>query len=388
MRARARSLFARKGLATIIRSGAASSRRRRCLELHGAERRASSNATHRRRSSSASGVELRDAGAARCHLPELFARSRRPDQQHAGGRSRQGRVRSRRIVSSGARVETRCSTSCSASSRCRSGATTRTSLADGCGGSPRHGLGALGDRDRAARARRATALGRPPGPTGSWRRLSVTDADPAPAEGRRDLGLRGAPALVVAAAAGAWLGRALPDAAQQRARSVGLRARADGSRVPLDEISLAADVDPFAFLRLVGVPGAPSPDVMHTHLVHADVYGQLAGAAARVPIRVSTKHGFNEFRENPGFGSATARSRASRTRTSRSRGSRALPRGRRGFRRRRASRSCTTGSRRTASRAVYGRRAAPPVRRPADSDQGAHRPVARRSPRPRASFPG
>src|SRR5439155_23340114 len=34
---------------------------------------------------------------------------------------------------------------------------------------------------------------------------------------------------------------------------------------------------------------------------HADVYGQLTGTIAAVPIRISTKHGFNEFRENPGF---------------------------------------------------------------------------------------
>jgi glycosyltransferase involved in cell wall biosynthesis len=31
------------------------------------------------------------------------------------------------------------------------------------------------------------------------------------------------------------------------------------------------------------------------------VYGQLTGALTGVPLRVSTKHGFNEFRENPGF---------------------------------------------------------------------------------------
>src|SRR4051794_4072564 len=41
-----------------------------------------------------------------------------------------------------------------------------------------------------------------------------------------------------------------------------------------------------------------------THLVHADAYGLLAGTAARVPVRFSTKHGFNEFREAPYFGLA------------------------------------------------------------------------------------
>jgi glycosyltransferase involved in cell wall biosynthesis len=71
--------------------------------------------------------------------------------------------------------------------------------------------------------------------------------------------------------------------------------------IPLDSIPLAADVDPIAFLRLAAYLGRRRPRILHTHLVHADVYGQLTGALTGVPIRVSTKHGFNEFRENPGF---------------------------------------------------------------------------------------
>jgi glycosyltransferase involved in cell wall biosynthesis len=39
------------------------------------------------------------------------------------------------------------------------------------------------------------------------------------------------------------------------------------------------------------------PTILHTHLVHADAYGQTAGTLAKVPVRLSTKHGFNEFRE-------------------------------------------------------------------------------------------
>lgn len=71
--------------------------------------------------------------------------------------------------------------------------------------------------------------------------------------------------------------------------------------VPLDEIPLAADVDPLAFVRVVGYLLRRRPTILHTHLVHADVYGQLAGMLARVPVRISTKHGFNEFREGRGF---------------------------------------------------------------------------------------
>jgi glycosyltransferase involved in cell wall biosynthesis len=79
-----------------------------------------------------------------------------------------------------------------------------------------------------------------------------------------------------------------------------LRARG----VPLDAIPLRADVDPIAFLRLVAYLVRLRPEILHTHLVHADAYGLLAGTAARVPVRFSTKHGFNEFREAPYFGVA------------------------------------------------------------------------------------
>jgi len=79
-----------------------------------------------------------------------------------------------------------------------------------------------------------------------------------------------------------------------------LRARG----VPLDAIPLRADVDPIAFVRLVAYLLRRRPAILHTHLVHADAYGLLAGAVVRVPVRFSTKHGFNWFRETPYFGLA------------------------------------------------------------------------------------
>src|SRR5438876_2767045 len=82
-------------------------------------------------------------------------------------------------------------------------------------------------------------------------------------------------------------------------------ARALESRgVPLDAIPLRSDVDPIGFFRLAGYLARARPALLHTHLVHADVYGQLAAAVARVPVRFSTKHGFNEFREWRTFGLA------------------------------------------------------------------------------------
>jgi glycosyltransferase involved in cell wall biosynthesis len=77
-----------------------------------------------------------------------------------------------------------------------------------------------------------------------------------------------------------------------------------GRGVPLDDIRLRADVDPIAFGEVVAYLARARPRILHTHLVHADVYGQLAGSIARVPLRLSTKHGFNEFREGRWFGFA------------------------------------------------------------------------------------
>jgi glycosyltransferase involved in cell wall biosynthesis len=74
--------------------------------------------------------------------------------------------------------------------------------------------------------------------------------------------------------------------------------------VPLDAIRVRADVDPIAFGRLVAYLVRHRPAILHTHLVHGETYGLLAGTVAQVPVRFSTKHGFNEFREMPYFGLA------------------------------------------------------------------------------------
>ena len=67
--------------------------------------------------------------------------------------------------------------------------------------------------------------------------------------------------------------------------------------VPVDAIPMRADVDPVTFTRVFAHLLTHRPTILHTHLVHADAYGQTAGMLARIPVRLSTKHGFNEFRE-------------------------------------------------------------------------------------------
>ena len=71
--------------------------------------------------------------------------------------------------------------------------------------------------------------------------------------------------------------------------------------VRVEAIRVRADVDPIAYAEVVASLARRRPRVLHTHLVHADVYGQLAGVSLRVPLRLSTKHGFNWFRESRFF---------------------------------------------------------------------------------------
>ena len=71
--------------------------------------------------------------------------------------------------------------------------------------------------------------------------------------------------------------------------------------VPVEGIRLARDADPLAFTRVLRVVRRTRPSILHTHLVHADAYGLPAGKLARVPELMSTKHGFNTFRERRAF---------------------------------------------------------------------------------------
>ena len=69
----------------------------------------------------------------------------------------------------------------------------------------------------------------------------------------------------------------------------------DALRVPAVRLPSPRDLDPFLLARLVRSLRA---DVVHTHLVHADVYGGLAATLRRTSL-VSTKHNDDPFRTGP-----------------------------------------------------------------------------------------
>jgi glycosyltransferase involved in cell wall biosynthesis len=81
-------------------------------------------------------------------------------------------------------------------------------------------------------------------------------------------------------------------------------ARLEADAVPVERVRLPRAFDPRAFSRILRRARRGRPDVLHTHLVHADFHGLPAGRLARVPALVSTKHGFNAFRDGKAFAAA------------------------------------------------------------------------------------
>jgi glycosyltransferase involved in cell wall biosynthesis len=67
----------------------------------------------------------------------------------------------------------------------------------------------------------------------------------------------------------------------------------DALTVPAVRVPAPRDVDPLLAVRAARALRSIRPDVVHTHLVHADLYGALA--AGRLPL-VSTKHNDDRFR--------------------------------------------------------------------------------------------
>ncbi len=77
--------------------------------------------------------------------------------------------------------------------------------------------------------------------------------------------------------------------------------RLEAAGVPVEDVHLRRAADPRAFRRVVAAVRRHRPQVLHTHLVHADFHGLLAGRLTRVPVLASTKHGFNAFRSRRAF---------------------------------------------------------------------------------------
>lgn len=66
--------------------------------------------------------------------------------------------------------------------------------------------------------------------------------------------------------------------------------------VPIDVVPIARHVDPLLVARIVGRLRALDPDIVHTHLVHADLYGLAAARRAGIRATIASRHDNNPFR--------------------------------------------------------------------------------------------
>ena len=68
--------------------------------------------------------------------------------------------------------------------------------------------------------------------------------------------------------------------------------------IPYVRVPAGGDVSPRLVRDIVRVVRAESPSLLHTHMVHADVYGSLAARLTRVPF-VSTRHNDDRYLLGP-----------------------------------------------------------------------------------------
>jgi glycosyltransferase involved in cell wall biosynthesis len=75
-------------------------------------------------------------------------------------------------------------------------------------------------------------------------------------------------------------------------------AELEAAGVPCRHVHCPRDVSPALAVAVTEAAAAEEPDLLHTHLVHADVYGAAAAAALRLPV-VSTRHNDDRYLLGP-----------------------------------------------------------------------------------------
>ncbi len=77
--------------------------------------------------------------------------------------------------------------------------------------------------------------------------------------------------------------------------------------VAVERVPIRSDIDLTLTRRLAGKLERLKPDIVHTHLIHADLYGMAAARRAGVKRAVSSRHNDNPFRHNPAIRLANRR---------------------------------------------------------------------------------
>lgn len=76
----------------------------------------------------------------------------------------------------------------------------------------------------------------------------------------------------------------------------GYAAQLQTRQIPVERLPVRGDFDAGLLLRLRVVLRALRPDIVHTHLIHADLFGGLAARLAGVRVVVSSRHNDDAFR--------------------------------------------------------------------------------------------
>ncbi|MCY4147669.1 MAG: glycosyltransferase family 4 protein [Chloroflexi bacterium] len=78
-----------------------------------------------------------------------------------------------------------------------------------------------------------------------------------------------------------------------------MAAAAQEHGIPLTRLSIRGDYDARLLWRLRRALRATAPDIAHTHLIHADMYGYAAAKLALVDTVISSRHNDDPFRYRP-----------------------------------------------------------------------------------------
>ena len=75
-----------------------------------------------------------------------------------------------------------------------------------------------------------------------------------------------------------------------------MMAAARGSDIPITRLPIGRDADLALLWRMRRALREIKPDIAHTHLIHADLFGLVAAKLARVPVVISSRHLDDAFR--------------------------------------------------------------------------------------------
>lgn len=76
-------------------------------------------------------------------------------------------------------------------------------------------------------------------------------------------------------------------------------AEAERRQIPVQRVIIYRDADTYVIFRLRRILRQLKPDIVHTHLIHADLFGMLAAKSAGIRTILTGRHNDDDFRYHP-----------------------------------------------------------------------------------------